>query len=102
MDMLFAGAGGFMVLAFVMFGAFFIAVLTFIVVAIVRNARKAREAGYDPMTMQTELTARAMSSELLQPAKSTEQRLRELDDLRARGVISAEERDRARADILRG
>ena len=67
-----------------------------------RNAAKARELGHDPLTMQTELAARAMDSGLLAPQKSLEARLAELDDLRARGVITAEEHAKARADALAG
>ena len=102
MEGLFAGTGVIMIGFFILFGILFVGILAFIIIAIVRNAQKARQAGYDPLTMQTELTTKAMSSELLQPAKTVEQRLAELDDLRARGVITDEERDAARAEILRG
>jgi hypothetical protein len=72
------------------------------IVLVSRNAAKARALGHDPLTMQTELAARAMDSSLLAPQKSLEARLAELDELRARGVISAEEHAKARADTLAG
>jgi hypothetical protein len=52
--------------------------------------------------MQTELAARAMDSELLAPRPSLEARLAELDDLHARGVITADEHAKARAEVLAG
>ena len=81
---------------------FIVAVVVVMIVTISRNAAKARELGHDPLTMQTELTARAMDSSLLAPQKSLEARLAELDDLHARGVITAEEHAKARADTLSG
>ncbi len=102
MDPMFGAVSSAMVIGMVLFGILFVAVLVFIIVVIVRNASRARQAGYDPLTMQTEMAARAMNSELLRPAQSIEQRLHELDDLRARGVISAEEYEKARADALKG
>lgn len=81
---------------------FIIAVAVVMVVMIIRNAAKARELGHDPLTMQTELAARAMDSELLAPRPSLEARLAELDDLHARGVITADEHAKARAEVLAG
>jgi uncharacterized membrane protein len=81
---------------------FIIAVAVVMVVMISRNAAKARELGHDPLTMQTELAARAMDSELLAPRPSLEARLAELDDLHARGVITADEHAKARAEALAG
>lgn len=81
---------------------FIIAVAVVMVVMISRNAAKARELGHDPLTMQTELAARAMDSELLAPRPSLEARLAELDDLHARGVITADEHAKARAEVLAG
>ncbi|MGN6272501.1 MAG: SHOCT domain-containing protein [Protaetiibacter sp.] len=81
---------------------FIVAVVVVMIVMISRNAAKARQLGHDPLTMQTELAARAMDSGLLAPQKSLEARLAELDELRARGVISAEEHAKARADTLSG
>lgn len=81
---------------------FIIAVAVVMVVMISRNAAKARELGHDPLTMQTELAARAMDSELLAPRPSLEARLAELDELHARGVITADEHAKARAEALAG
>ena len=52
--------------------------------------------------MCAELVARAMDSELLAPRPSLEARLAELDDLHARGVITADEHAKARAEVLAG
>jgi len=82
--------------AIALFVLLFVAAVVLIVVMAVRNARKARELGHDPLTMQTELVARAMDSPLLATPKPLEQRLAELDDLRARGVISEDEHRAAR------
>lgn len=92
------GAGFFIFFGFAV--VFIVGVLVAMVVIISRNAAKARALGHDPVTMQTELAARAMDSGLLAPAKSLEERLAELDGLRARGVITAEEHAKARADAL--
>ena len=81
---------------------FIIAVAVVMVVMISRNAAKARELGHDPLTMQTELAARAMDAELLAPRPSLEARLAELDELHARGVITADEHAKARAEALAG
>lgn len=86
----------------------FVAAVVFAVVVGARNFRTARARGIDPLTAQTELTARLLESEALRPAqptapeRSVEDRLRELDDLHARGVITAEERAEARRSALRG
>ncbi len=94
------GAG--FVIFFALAVLFIIAVAVVMVVMISRNAAKARELGHDPLTMQTELAARAMDSELLAPRPSLEARLAELDDLHARGVITADEHAKARAEALAG
>lgn len=73
-----------------------------VIFLIVRNAKAARRAGMDPVTMQTDLAARAMNSQLLAAPRSTEERLAELDGLLSRGVISAEEHAAARARIIAG
>ncbi|MDF2442180.1 MAG: hypothetical protein JWR01_383 [Subtercola sp.] len=69
---------------------------------IIRNARRVREAGHNPFTLQADLATRAMDSDLLSPAKTTEERLGELDDLEHRHVISPEEYVRARERVLSG
>ena len=73
-----------------------------VVILIVRNARKVSQAGHDPSTLQVDLAMKAMDSTLLAPARGIEDRLRELDNLRATGAISAEEHTTARATVLGG
>lgn len=100
-------------LVFVVFLVFLLAVVGGIVAVIIKNYRYAKSRGYDPLTMETEMAARLMESQLMQPgspsetapAASTgtvEERLAEIDGLHERGVISAEERAAARAKILGG
>jgi hypothetical protein len=64
------------------------------------NMAKIRSADHNPATVEADLAIRVLDSELLAPPKSKEERLRELDDLRARGVITAEEHGSARAAVL--
>jgi hypothetical protein len=85
---------------FVAFGLLFTGVVVFIIVAAVRNAQKARELGHDPLTMETELAARAIDSSLLAPAGTIEARLAELDSLRSRGIITEAEYAKARAEAI--
>ncbi|MWB98642.1 resistance to Congo red protein [Agromyces seonyuensis] len=91
----------------VVFGVVFVLVslviaagFVFVVVAIVRNARRARAHGLDPMTMETDLAARVFTSDLLAPAESIESRLARVDALRQSGAISADEHAQARAAIV--
>ena len=72
----------------------------FVIFSIIRNAQKATELGHDPITMQTELAAKAIDSQALAPARTVEQRLAEVDDLLAAGTISTDEHAAARARIL--
>lgn len=88
------------VLMMVFAGLFFAAVITFMVIAITRNAKRARELGHDPLTMETELAARAIDSSLLAPKPTIEARLAQLDDLLARGVITVDEYATARAEAI--
>ncbi|MFC0681687.1 SHOCT domain-containing protein [Lysobacter korlensis] len=64
------------------------------------NARRVRRAGHNPVTLNADLAVRVLESDLLAPGRSKEHRLRELDDLHARGVITAEEHRTARAEVL--
>jgi hypothetical protein len=91
------------------FPLLFVAVCVLIAVGFVatvglmfRNVRKVRHSGHDPFTLQADLATRALSSSLLAPAKSTEDRLHELDELQHRHVISAAEYVRARERVLSG
>lgn len=72
----------------------------FVLFSIVRNAQKAHELGHDPITMQTELAARAIDSQALAPTRSVQERLAEVDALLASGTITAEEHAAARGRIL--
>ena len=111
-----------MTAAIVVFGIFFVGVMVAMVALSVHRFRKAKSQGIDLLTVDQDLAARLMQSEMLRPADGTagaaaggavggaaggaakpvEVRLRELDDLHERGVISAEERAEARAKILGG
>ncbi len=100
------GDGGLFVGAFgVLFGivsAFIgLGFVAIVVTIVVRSSRMAKR-GQNPFTMQEDLAYQAMRSQTLAPAKSLEQRLAELDDLHARGVISDEEHRAARAEALGG
>ncbi|MCA5923210.1 SHOCT domain-containing protein [Curtobacterium oceanosedimentum] len=75
--------------------------LTIVLVTLYRGKRMA-DRGQNPLTVQEDLAHRAMQSRTLAPDTPLEQRLAELDDLHARGVISDEEHRRARAEALRG
>jgi cytochrome c-type biogenesis protein CcmH/NrfG len=81
----------------VMIGLGFVAI---VVTIVLRSARMAKR-GQNPFTIEEDLAYQAMQSRTLAPEKSLEQRLAELDDLHARGVISDEEHRSARAEALR-
>ncbi|MFE6734281.1 SHOCT domain-containing protein [Microbacterium sp. NPDC057650] len=94
-------------LGFVLFGLLFVGFIVFLVIVIRRNWKTAKDAGYDPLTMETQMAAQVMNSELLRPAAAPapaalEQRLAELDDLHRRGVITDAEHVAARASALQG
>lgn len=107
------------------FGALFLVVVILIVAGviftIVVNARKYRvlkDAGVDPLTVDAQLAAKLLANPALAPVvavsgadepavpytdlapRTIEQRLADVDDLHARGVISDDERRAARASIL--
>lgn len=71
------------------------------VVRIVRSRRVLREAGIDPTTAEAQLAVRLLRG---QPAaaRSTSSRLAELSDLRDRGLITAEEYEARRRQIIAG
>lgn len=104
---LFAGGMG---IAFAVFGVLFVAALVFIIVSSVRRYRVLKDAGVDPLTVEAQIAAKVLQSDMLSPSRDAggrddrplEQRLAELDDLHARGVISADEHRDARAAALRG
>lgn len=69
---------------------------------LVRRSRRIRRAGHDPLTLQADLAVRALQSDLLRPARSTAERLHELDELQHRRGISPNEYVRARERVLSG
>jgi cytochrome c-type biogenesis protein CcmH/NrfG len=75
--------------------------LSMVIVTLYRSKRMA-DRGQNPLTMQEDIAYQAMQSRTFAPDKPLEQRLAELDDLHARGVISDEEHRAARAEALRG
>ncbi|WP_426735163.1 SHOCT domain-containing protein [Glutamicibacter sp. 2E12] len=83
-----------------LFAMLFIAVIGLIIFVAVRNYRKAKSAGFDPLTLETELMARAANSAMLTPEKSLEDKLAELDSLHSRGIITRDEYLQARRDAL--
>ncbi|MEF9982883.1 MAG: SHOCT domain-containing protein, partial [Glutamicibacter sp.] len=83
-----------------LFAMLFIAVIGLIIFVAVRNYRKAKSAGFDPLTLETELMARAANSAMLAPEKSLEDKLAELDSLHSRGIITRDEYLQARRDAL--
>ena len=76
-------------------------VVGLVLVGAVLNARKARQHGFNPLTMQTDLAAKVMKSNLLGANRSKAERLAELDSLLAAGTITPAEHSEARAAILR-
>jgi hypothetical protein len=85
------------------FGAMVVIILcvwVFTAVMIGRNGRVLRRAGIDPTTAGAQLAVRMING---QPAASSaSSRLAELGDLRDRGLITAEEYDARRAQIIAG
>lgn len=87
---------------FVLFAIVIALGFAFTIFVAIRNFMAAKKAGYDPFTLQTDLTTTAMKSGMMSPTKSIESRLAEVDDLHERGVISDAEHAEARASILKG
>jgi len=65
-----------------------------------RNASKAVEAGQNPLTVDYDLSLKALKSDVLAPERSTEEKLAEIERLFAAGTITADEREAARLRIL--
>ncbi|WP_404442339.1 SHOCT domain-containing protein [Microbacterium marinum] len=100
------------------FGALFglvvvvaIAGVIFSAVVGMRKYRVLNDAGVAPLTVDAAIAAKVLRSDVLAPAAPTvtptpetklEERLAELDDLHARGVISDDEHRDARSAALRG
>lgn len=89
------------------FAVVFVIAVIFIAFVWARNYKAAKNAGFDPFTLETELAVRAANSGLLAPAqqapqthKSLEQKLTNLDRLLAKGSITSEEHKAARLKLL--
>ncbi len=80
--------------------AFLVVVLGGCVWIIARNWREARRHGLDPFTLHTTAYSRVLSSRLVAPQRTVEDRLAEIDALHGRGVIDDDERRAARAAVL--
>src|SRR3954447_15370253 len=92
----------FMYVAFAIFGVFFVVVLAFIGMTVVRSRRVLRDSGLDPLAAQAQIALRLAQGPLGTPARSLERRLAELDDLHRRGMISDSEHEGARRAALAG
>jgi hypothetical protein len=72
-------------------------------VKVVRNRQVLREAGIDPGTVGSQLAVRYLRGQPGRPAvRSASDRLAELTDLRDRGLITPEEYQARRAQVLDG
>jgi uncharacterized membrane protein YccC len=85
---------------FVIVGLAVAAGFAFTIYLIVRNASKVTKSGHDPLTLRSDLAVKALDSSLLAEKTSIEDRLREIDDLLSRKVISEPEHAAARTAIL--
>ncbi|HEX8304915.1 MAG TPA: SHOCT domain-containing protein [Jatrophihabitans sp.] len=98
------GLGGFSSVFPWVFGAAVVLVVCgwiYSAMTFIRNRQVLRQAGLDPMTAESQLAIRLMRSQALgEPSASS--RLAELGDLRDRGLITAEEYDARRAQIIAG
>ena len=83
-----------------LFAVFFIAVIVLMVVSATKRYRAAKRAGLDPFAGDIQMMQTARESQLMAPARSVEERLAEVDELRRAGTITAEEHTAARARII--
>ena len=86
----------------VVFLLMFLCAVGLIVFLWAKSYQAVKSQGVDPLAVPGQVVGRLAKSELLSPEQSVEARLAELDDLRARGVISDEEHRAARARVLAG
>jgi len=101
-DGMFAGMpAGFMVF-FVLVVTAVVAVFAYTGYSFVRNARRMRQAGLDPVTAGSDLLVGLQRSRLLAGAAGLEDRLAEVDRLYQAGRISQAEHRQARAALLGG
>jgi hypothetical protein len=101
-DGLFSGFPTGFLVALGLVAALIAAGFVFIVYSAVRNARRLRQAGIDPLTAQSELLIGLRQSPLLAGGPSLEDRLAEVDRLYQAGKISQAEHQQARAALLGG
>jgi hypothetical protein len=97
------GLGGFGAVFPWVFGIAVVAVIcgwVYSATTFVRNRQVLRQAGIDPSTARAQLAVRMIRGQALAP--STSSRLTELTDLRDRGLITAEEYEARRAQIIAG
>jgi len=99
-DELIVGGLGIIGVFFVLFGILFVAAIGFIIYSATRRYRAAKEAGLDPFAGDIQVMGKVKDSALLAPEESVEDRLAEIDALRAAGTITAEEHEAARARII--
>lgn len=92
----FAGMG----LLLAVFALFFLAVVGFMIFAMTRRYRAAKNAGLDPFSGDIQVMGKVANSAVLAPATTVEQRLAEVDALLAAGTITAAEHEAARARII--
>ncbi len=97
-----SGIPGIMVALFVLFGVFFLSVVVVMIVTASRRYRVAKESGLDPFAGDIQMMGRVANSQALAPERSVQDRLAEVDALRAAGTISEGEHSAARARILGG
>ena len=86
---------------FTIFPILFVIVLVGGIALTLMNWKKAADAGVNPLTIETEAMTTLIKSKALASEKSIEERLAELDALRAKGTISAAELSAARAEVLK-
>jgi hypothetical protein len=80
-----------------------VCIIVLAVVTMVRNRRVFRQAGIDPGTVGSQLAVRYLSGQTPRPSlRPVSDRLAELTDLRDRGLITPEEYQARRAQILNG
>ena len=74
-------------------------VFVFVIYAGAKNWRAMRAKGINPITAQAEITARMATGKIIE-GPSLEEKLREIDDLHARGLISDDEHREGRKRAL--
>ncbi|SMQ59437.1 SHOCT domain-containing protein [Agreia sp. VKM Ac-1783] len=90
----------FMPILFWIVGGIIALVFVIVVVSVIANVMRARRAGHNPLTMQTDIATKLLDSDMLSSQPSVEARLEKIEQLRAAGTISSNEYDVARARLL--